>query len=106
VFDRLLTMCGEPFVVFAAVELVLNQRLLRRLCRACNGCGCDACLRTGFAGRIPVLEWVKVDEAMRTDLRARGPEVIRPATPLAAAARGLVAGGVTNEAELGRILGP
>ena len=105
VFDRLLTMGGERFVVFSAVELVLNQRLLRRLCRECGGKGCDACLRTGFSGRVPVMEWVRVDEAMRGELRARGPEAIRPATPLAAAAQGLVDSGVTNQAEIGRILG-
>jgi type II secretory ATPase GspE/PulE/Tfp pilus assembly ATPase PilB-like protein len=105
VFDRLLTMCGERFVVFSAVELVLNQRLLRRLCPACGGKGCDTCLRTGYSGRVPVMEWVKVDDALRAELRARGPEAVRPVTPLAAAARGFVNSGVTNEAELGRILG-
>jgi type II secretory ATPase GspE/PulE/Tfp pilus assembly ATPase PilB-like protein len=105
VFDRLLTMSGDRFVVFSAVELVLNQRLLRRLCPACGGKGCEACLRTGFSGRVPVVEWVKVEEALRADLRARGPEAICPTPPLATAARSLVADGVTNEAELGRILG-
>jgi general secretion pathway protein E len=105
VFDRLLAMSGERFVVFSAVELVLNQRLLRRLCPACNGRACEACLRTGFSGRVPVVEWVRLDESLRAELRAVGPEAIRPTTPLAAAARDLVSGGVTNEVELGRILG-
>ena len=106
VFDRLLTMCGERFVVFSAVELVLNQRLLRRLCQACGGKGCDACLRTGFSCRVPVVEWVRVDTGLRDELRVRGSEAIRPVTPLAAAARALVNSGVTNQAELGRTLGP
>jgi len=105
VFDRLLTLCGDRFAVFSAVELVLNQRLLRRLCPGCGGKGCDACLRTGFSGRVPVVEWVKVDEAMRAELGTRGPEAIRPTQPLATAARGLVNDGVTNETEFGRIFG-
>ncbi len=106
VFDRLLTMSDERFVVFSAVELVLNQRLLRRLCPACRGQGCEPCLRTGFSGRVPVVEWVKVDEALRAELRTRGPEAIRPAVPLSSAARSLVAAGVTSPSEIGRILGP
>src|SRR5712672_2606898 len=51
VFERLLTLSDDPSAVAASLELVINQRLIRRLCQACAGKGCDACLQTGFRGR-------------------------------------------------------
>src|SRR5450432_3363844 len=42
VFERLQTLCADHSAVASAVELVLNQRLMRRLCRACGGEGCPA----------------------------------------------------------------
>lgn len=41
VFERLLAMCGDYSAVAGALELVLNQRLIRRLCSACGGEGCE-----------------------------------------------------------------
>src|SRR5580698_8386248 len=57
VFERLLAMCGDFSAVAGAVELVLNQRLIRRLCQACGGGGCERCLQTGYCGRMPLVEW-------------------------------------------------
>ena len=37
VFERLLVMCADHSAVASAVELVLNQRLIRKLCSACDG---------------------------------------------------------------------
>ena len=39
VFERLLAMCADHSAVASAVELVLNQRLIRKLCSACSGAG-------------------------------------------------------------------
>jgi general secretion pathway protein E len=103
VFDRLLLMCPEHYVVFAAVELVLNQRLIRRLCATCCGQGCDDCLQSGYQGRVPLVEWLRVDEPVRQTLRTRGTPGIQPRRTLEDAARRLVEQGVTNEAEYGRI---
>src|SRR6185295_12622100 len=50
VFERLLVMCADHSAVASAVELVLNQRLIRRVCRLCRGEGCTACLKTGYQG--------------------------------------------------------
>ena len=36
VFERLLVMCADYSAVASAVELVLNQRLIRKLCSACQ----------------------------------------------------------------------
>ncbi len=105
VFERLLAMCADFSAVASALELVLNQRLVRRLCSACGGEGCDTCLRTGYGGRVPLVEWLHVDDQMREQIRKREISALAPAQTLEAAARSLVNAGVTNEAEFKRIFG-
>jgi len=82
VFERLLAMCADHSAVASAVELVLNQRLIRKVCAACDGAGCETCLHTGYQGRVPLVEWLRVDEKIvapasrlcvsETDLAASG----------------------------------
>jgi type II secretory ATPase GspE/PulE/Tfp pilus assembly ATPase PilB-like protein len=105
VFERLLVMCADHSAVASAVELVLNQRLIRKVCSACGGAGCPECLRTGYAGRAPLIEWLRVDAAQREQIRRRELSGLVPAQTLEAAARSLVHQGVTNEAEFKRIFG-
>jgi type II secretory ATPase GspE/PulE/Tfp pilus assembly ATPase PilB-like protein len=105
VFERLLVMCPDRFAVASVVGLVLNQRLIRRLCPACHGDGCEGCLRTGYKGRAPLTEWVKPDESMRERLRNQDTTTIAPSLSLETSGRALVERGVTNDAELRRILG-
>ncbi len=105
VFERLLVMCADHSAVASAVELVLNQRLVRKVCSACDGAGCESCLRTGYNGRVPLVEWLRVDEKMREQIRRRELSAIVSAQTLEAAARSLVNQGVTNEAEVKRIFG-
>jgi type II secretory ATPase GspE/PulE/Tfp pilus assembly ATPase PilB-like protein len=106
VFERLLALCAEPSSVAASVALVLNQRLVRRLCSECSGKGCAACLSTGFRGRLPLLEWVRVNETLRRRLAARDVEGLAAQPSLADGGRALVQAGLTTEAEVARILGP
>jgi general secretion pathway protein E len=105
VFERLLVMCADHSAVASAVELVLNQRLIRKVCSACDGAGCENCLRTGYNGRVPLVEWLRVDEKIRDQVRRRELSAVAPAQTLEAAARSLVNQGVTNEAEFQRIFG-
>jgi type II secretory ATPase GspE/PulE/Tfp pilus assembly ATPase PilB-like protein len=105
VFERLLVMCPDYSAVASVVELVLNQRLIRKICGACDGDGCEACLRTGYAGRLPLVEWLRVDGAMRDQIRRRELGALTPGQTLEAAARALVNQGVTNEAEYKRVFG-
>lgn len=105
VFERLQLLCPDPSAVASAVELVLNQRLMRRRCTTCAGKGCDTCLGTGYQGRVPVAEWVRVTEAQREALRRRELGTLGPAVSLSVAARRLVEQGVTNETEYHRIFG-
>ncbi len=105
VFERLLAMCADHSAVASAVELVLNQRLIRKLCSVCGGSGCETCLRTGYQGRVPLVEWLRVNEVIREKIRQRELSSLTSAQTLQASARALVEQGVTNEAEFQRLLG-
>lgn len=96
---RLVNIGLEPFLVGAAVNAILAQRLLRRLCPQCkakhvpseemaefleiqglpNGemwgpKGCDRCRNTGYSGRVGAYELLTVDDELR-DVIARNPNV-------------------------------
>jgi type IV pilus assembly protein PilB len=95
---RLLNMGIEPFLVSSSLNLVLAQRLARRICQECReevkiqpralldagmkperikglsicrGRGCDHCNTTGFRGRVALYEVMPVREDLK-DLVLRG----------------------------------
>jgi general secretion pathway protein E len=105
VLERLLVMCADVSAVATAVELVLNQRLVRKLCGECRGAKCAACLQTGYQGRVPLVEWLHLTEPLRAQIRARELSAIQPAVSLADSARELLLQGLSNELEMKRVLG-
>jgi type II secretory ATPase GspE/PulE/Tfp pilus assembly ATPase PilB-like protein len=105
VFERLLVLCKDHSAVASSVELVLNQRLVRRLCGACAGKGCAACLNTGYRGRLPLVEWLRVDDAMRRRISAKEVDGLVAQHSLAEGAHDLVKASYTNQRELNRVLG-
>jgi type II secretory ATPase GspE/PulE/Tfp pilus assembly ATPase PilB-like protein len=105
VFERLLAMCADHSAVASAVELVLNQRLIRKVCANCEGVGCENCLHTGYNGRVPLVEWLRVNETLRDQIRRRELSPIVPQQLLEVSARSLVNQGVTNETEFKRVFG-
>lgn len=87
---RLVDMKVEPFLVASSLVLVSAQRLCRKICSKCKeetkvpadvldqinyqfkpdvvfykGKGCDACKKTGYAGRLSVTEVLEVDDEIR-----------------------------------------
>ena len=105
VLERLLVLCADHSAVASSVELVLNQRLLRRRCAECAGKGCPACLATGYRGRLPLVEWLRVSAPLRRRIAARDVDGITAHPALAETARELVRTGCTDEAEVARVLG-
>ncbi len=105
VFERLLVMCADHSAVASSVEMILNERLIRKLCGECKGAGCDACLQTGFQGRVPLVEWLRVNETMRSEIRRHELQSLVPAQSLETSACSLVDQGVTSETELRRVFG-
>jgi general secretion pathway protein E len=95
---RLIDMGTEPFLITSTLNAVLAQRLARRLCEACaepfdpppsalaafgrageataghwfrRPVGCPACKRTGYRGRIALLELLVMDEGVAALVLAR-----------------------------------
>jgi len=90
---RLIDMGVEPFLVASAVQGVLAQRLVRKVCKFClheyqpdrklvkffvgatngngdghhflRGKGCPRCKNTGYKGRIGIYELLKMDDPLR-----------------------------------------
>lgn len=105
VFERLLVMVPDRYAVVSAVDLVMNQRLVRRLCPACRGRGCPDCLSTRYHGRAPLVEWVRIDEDLRRRLRSQGPDAVSPTHTLEMAAREVIQNGLSDPVECARVAG-
>lgn len=61
---RLLDMGIEPYKIAGTINLIVAQRLVRKLCTNCQGTGCEICYKTGYKGRIPILEYLKPSKAL------------------------------------------
>jgi len=105
VFERLMLLCNDHSAVASSLALVVNQRLVRKLCAHCSGNGCDDCMRTGYRGRVPVVECLRVTEEMRHRIASRQMDALSAKPSLAENAQGLVVAGLTNEVELRRVFG-
>jgi len=103
VVERLQMMCADKYAAISSLELILNQRLLRRVCADCHGARCDACLQTGYHGRVAVLEWLRLDAAQREQVRTKGSGALEVKHSIRDAARELVKAGVTNAEEFERV---
>jgi type IV pilus assembly protein PilB len=68
---RLIDMGVEPFLISSSVIGVLSQRLVRTICKECQGKGCKECVQTGFKGRIGIFELMIPDERIRELISAR-----------------------------------
>ena len=91
----------EPYLLASSLNLVIAQRLVRRVCSRCRrpvtlneqvirrlnidpqrlgdavfyqGKGCKACGGTGYFGRLPIFEFLVLDDEMREALTSRASE--------------------------------
>ncbi len=96
---RLIDMGVESYLMSAALEAVLAQRLVRKVCPHCaesfvpsiavlgqlgvdeswlggrtlsRGEGCPHCSQTGYRGRLGLFEWLPIDESMREEMARKG----------------------------------
>lgn len=98
---RLLDMGVEPFLLASTLEVILGQRLVRRICPQCRysesialaearklfpgadryfrkgpvrlyrGKGCDACSHTGYRGRVGIYELLPISSEVQELIIAR-----------------------------------
>ena len=96
---RLINIGVEPYLIASAVNAILAQRLVRRICQHCreqdvpseemkefltlqgfdasqlwHGKGCDRCRKTGYSGRLGIYELLVMDDGLR-DMVTRNPNV-------------------------------
>jgi type IV pilus assembly protein PilB len=96
---RLINIGVEPYLISSAVNAILAQRLVRKICQHCReeftpsdemrdfltlqGCpadktfigkGCDRCRKTGYSGRLGIYEMLVMDDSLR-DMVTRNPDV-------------------------------
>ena len=100
----------DSYTFASAINGVLAQRLLRRLCAHCNGSGCEACRGTGYSGRFALGELLTMTPALKAMVARRAPhdEIQAEAATvgwrsLEAQAREAVTAGLTTQAEVDRV---
>ncbi len=71
---RLLDMGVESFLISSALSGVLAQRLVRTMCKDCQGKGCRKCMDIGYKGRIGIFEFMEVDEKIRNLIVNKAPQ--------------------------------
>ncbi len=97
---RLINIGVEPYLISAAVNGILAQRLVRKICSHCkeqlkpsddvarvyerqgfdpsrpmsHGAGCERCRQTGYSGRAGLYELLEMTDALR-DATVENPEV-------------------------------
>jgi len=69
---RLLDIGVRPFLLSGSINLIIAQRLVRRLCAKCAGKGCAACNNTGFKGRVAIIETLKITPKIEALIDAEG----------------------------------
>lgn len=107
---RLIDMGVEPFLLSSSLLGVLAQRLVRKLCRACNGKGCAQCSQTGYQGRTGIFELLVTDDKLRALIHNQASEAEIRATAIQGGmvlmrddGERLVQSGVTSREELLRV---
>lgn len=98
---RLIDMEIEPYLLSSTLELIIAQRLVRRICNSCKvsypmsqakikklggsvssyfteksltfykGKGCPACSNTGFDGRVGIFEFLKISQELQDIIPSR-----------------------------------
>jgi type IV pilus assembly protein PilB len=98
---RLINMEIEPYLLSSSLNLIIAQRLVRKICDKCkepttlseqvikrlkidpaklknakllHGKGCSACGNTGYHGRMPIFEFLVMDHEMRELVTAAATE--------------------------------
>jgi type IV pilus assembly protein PilB len=100
---RLVDMGLEPFLISSSLEVVLAQRLIRRICASCRtpyepdgellaslnldpmeiannnfyyGKGCPVCSKSGYKGRVGLFEMIKMTDSIRELINEKSPTLV------------------------------
>ncbi len=120
---RLLDLGVDPFLITSSVNLIVAQRLARRICSQCKeaytparellqrlriedpgltfyrGRGCSACAKSGYAGRIGIYEMLRMTSALKELIRQKASESELHRAAAAAGTRFLLEDGLSKVRE-------
>jgi len=118
---RLLDMGVEDFLLASTLNIVMAQRLVRKLCPSCktkddidnyHAPGCTDCHHSGFQGRTMIVEVLKITDGIQSLIRDKAPASDIEALAISEGMRTmteqgmeLANEGVTSLAELYRVIG-
>ncbi|MCP4708902.1 MAG: Flp pilus assembly complex ATPase component [Planctomycetes bacterium] len=95
---RLIDMGVEPFLLASSIEVIMAQRLVRKICRTCKepytpdvallsslkapelsqegvvfyrGTGCPECMQSGMRGRVGLFELLRITDQLRPMISAK-----------------------------------
>ncbi|MHC4636669.1 MAG: GspE/PulE family protein [Planctomycetota bacterium] len=121
--SRFIYMGVKPYLLSSTLNLVIAQRLVRKICYRCRqqvtirdeileslnispqqaadtvfyeGKGCNTCGNTGYFGRVPIFEFLVVDRDIRSIINAGGDEMQIRAAAREKGYGGLMESGVTR----------
>ncbi len=121
--SRLAYMGIEPYLLASTLNLIVAQRLVRKICDRCkepvtlspeilkrlqitpqqakdavfyHGKGCKTCGKTGFLGRLPVFEFLLIDHDIREKIIAGASELEIRAAARKKGSGGLLESGVSK----------
>ncbi len=121
--SRFVYMGIEPYLLASTLNLIIAQRLVRRICEHCKepvelseevlkrlklvpqpaknsvfyrGRGCKACGGTGYLGRLPVFEFLVIDNDIREKIITGGSEAQIRAMERQKGYNGLLESGMSN----------
>lgn len=111
---RFLEMGVPSYQLTSVLTLICSQRLLRMTCQKCREVkprGCVGCFSTGYAGRTAIAQIATLDDPTRALILAHSTSAVlrdamrRQGPDLKGRAVSLAARRITDEAEIGRVLG-
>lgn len=116
--SRLLDMGIESFLISSSLTGVLSQRLVRRICKVCDGKGslsnankCKNCNGSGFRGRIGIFELMVINDEIRKCINSKtdSATIARAAMkygmrPLIEDGKEKVAEGITTDTEIAGVI--
>jgi type IV pilus assembly protein PilB len=68
IVSRLRSLGVSDSNISSCVDIMLNQRLIPRVCPLCDGIGCTECYGTGYSGYLNLFEVLHASEEFKSDV--------------------------------------
>ncbi len=72
-FARLAEIGVPPYLMGGTINLIIGQRLVRKIHQECGGKGCAICHNSGYKGRVALVEYIKPTAEIEDLIMRRAP---------------------------------